>query len=136
LILDTPVREVAGHTLAHPAVPCTARDLWPTELDELSPAHREDLDHYLRDFSKPIRNIADEVSCIGCGQQLTARTQRTADELGRTVDVDEKTGEGRCVKCGYPLRALHMMYSRDGLLLVRLVGFPLLYHPHSTKRAN
>jgi hypothetical protein len=117
-------------------VPCTARDLWPTELDELSPAHQADLDHYLRDFSKPIRNIADEILCFACNAQLTARTKATADRLGQTADVDEKTGEGRCLKCAYPLRALHRIYSRTGQFLVELKGFPLLYHPNSTHRSS
>lgn len=133
-MIEAPVRELAGHTLAHPAYRCSVRDLWPTEAKELSGSHQQDLENYLSDFARPVRNIADEMSCIGCGAQLTARTQQTADKIGRTVDVDEETGEGRCLKCGYPLRALHMIYSRQGQLLVKLVGFPLLYHPGSTSR--
>lgn len=131
-----PTREVAGRPLHHDAYVCRAKDLWPTELKELSQSHQEDLDRYLRDFARPIRNIADEMSCIACGSQLTARTEKTAKKLGRTVEVDEETGEGRCLQCGYPLRALHRMYARDGQLLVRLIGFPLLYHPLSTKRTQ
>lgn len=134
--MDLPVRELAGVALKHPAHRCTARDLWPTELDELSKAHQADLDRYLSDFAKPIRNIANEVSCVGCGSLLTAAHPDTAKRLGRTVDVDEQTGEGRCLGCGYPLRALHNIVSREGRLLVQLVGFPLLYHPHSTSRNN
>lgn len=133
-VIELPVRKLAGRELKHPAYVCRAVDLWPSEIRELSDQHHQDLDNYLRDFARPIRNIADEMSCLGCGAQLTARTEKTAQKLGRTVDVDEETGEGRCLNCGYPLRALHMMRSRQGQLLVRLVGFPLLYHPNSTKR--
>lgn len=136
MILEMPVREVAGRPLKNLAYVCTAKDLWPNDLRELSDAHQQDLDNYLRDFARPIRNIADEVSCLACGAQLTARTEKTAKRLGRTVDVDEETGEGRCLGCGYPLRALHRMYSREGQLLVRLVGFPLMYHPNSTLRSS
>lgn len=134
MVLEMPVRSLSGRELKHPAYVCTARDLWPKGLDELLPAQQQDLDNYLRDFARPIRNMADEVSCLGCGSQLTARTETTAKSLGQTVEADLRTGEGRCLHCGYPLRALHKMYSREGELLVQLSSFPLLYHPHSTKR--
>jgi hypothetical protein len=135
-VIDAPVREVAGTTLAHPAYRCSVRDLWPTEMARFKGSHVQDMENYLADFAQPVRNIADEMSCIGCGAQLTARTQQTADRIGRTVEVDEESGEGRCLKCGYPLRALHMIYSREGQLLMKLVGFPLLYHPASTCRSS
>lgn len=135
-ILEIPTRELAGRTLKHPVYVCRAKDLWPSELAELSAAQIQDLDFYLRDFARPIRNIADEVSCCGCGAQLTAKTEKTAKKIGRTVDVDETTGEGRCLSCGYPMRALHRMYSRTGQLLVLLKGFPLCYHPNSTSRTS
>jgi hypothetical protein len=129
-----PVRTVAGRELKHPAYVCTARDLWPKDLDELTKSQQEDLDRYLKDFAKPIRNIADEVSCLACGKQLTARTEKTAQQIGQTVEANPDTGEGRCINCGYPLRALHQMFSRTGQLLVKLSGFPLMYHPNSTQR--
>lgn len=131
-----PARQLAGTEFKHLAYRCKATDLWPNDVKELSAAHQHDLDVYLGDFARPIRNIADEVSCFACGAQLTARTQETADKLGKTVECDEVTGEGRCLGCGYPLRALHLMYSTEGQLLVRLMGFPLLYHPYSTKRSQ
>lgn len=131
-----PTRTVAGRELKHPAYVCRAIDLWPTELGELAESYRQDLDNYLKDFARPVRNIADEVDCIGCGAQLTARTEKTAKRLGQTVEVHPDTGEGRCIKCGYPLRALHKMHGRDGKLLVRLASFPLCYHPSSTSRNN
>lgn len=134
MIIELPVRTLAGRELKHPAYVCRARDLWPRGVDELEESKEQDLNNYLRDFARPVRNIADEVDCLGCGAQLTARTEKTAKRLGRTVEIDEKTGEGRCLSCGYPLRALHMMYSRQGQLLVRLESFPLMYHPNSTKR--
>lgn len=134
MILEMPTRTAGGRSLKNPAYVCTARDLWPTELDELTEDYRHDLDCYLRNFCRPVRNIADEVKCVACDAQLTARLQSTADKLGRTVEIDERTGEGRCIKCGYPLRAVHRMYGSDGRLLVSLVGLPLMYHPHATER--
>jgi hypothetical protein len=130
-----PTRTVAGRELKHPAYVCGAKDLLlQSEMEVVTPDQLQDLDSYFRDFARPIMNIADEVSCVACGAMLTAKSEKTAQKLGRTVDVDEETGEGRCLKCGYPLRAIHRIYSRTGQLLVRLVGFPLMYHPLSTKR--
>lgn len=130
-----PTRTVAGRELKHPAYVCRGRDLLlPSEMEAVTPEQLHDLDFYLRDFARPIMNIADEVSCVACGSLLTAKSEKTARKLGRTVDVDEQTGEGRCLNCAYPLRAIHRIYSRSGQLLVRLVGFPLMYHPLSTKR--
>ena len=136
---ERPVRICNGIVLPTPAYICRPEDLWPTEMKEAKSEWIEPIRRYLQDFTRPIRTIADEIRCLACDEQVTGHHVGLIDpRFKNKLDyAPEGTYEGRCTNCGYPCRLLHKIYMPNGgPLLVRLVGFPLFYHPDSTARTQ
>lgn len=138
---EYPVRSLAGVIFANSAYHCRPKDLWPQGYREMQPEWVEPIETYLRDFARPIRTIADELRCLACDLQVTGHHVGLQDwriKNALSYDPDPKTSmEGRCGGCGYPCRLHHAIFMPNGgPLLVRLVPFPLFYHPHSTAKTN
>lgn len=137
---EIPVRNYNGFVLANPAYHCRHDHLFPPRAGEppVPEGWRMACDLYLANFCKPIRNIANQVSCVACNQLMVAPQGK---QLANAISWDPNTefGEGRCEGCGYPIRTGHKIWElpRHGRqLLVSLPFFPLCYHPRALEKRS
>ena len=133
---EKPVSVAMGLVLKNPALHCRINHLWKlNDSDTLTEIQIRDLSLYLANFCAPIKNIANETECVACGNLLSKAVP--GDMLPRDGNIAlQGNGEGRCLKCGYPLRWYHEIYDRNKILLVRLEFFPLSYHPSALERKS
>jgi len=136
---ETPVSSVNGFVFKHPATHCRVKHLWPPKPGETVPEEWTNaMTLYLANFAEPVRNLANQVQCFACNSLLTGpygmADWRTRGAI--SLNTDTPTLEGKCNGCGWPLRAFHEIKLPTGQLLVRLDGFPLLYHPSATERGK
>jgi hypothetical protein len=137
---ERPVRIFNSIVLVNDARHCRPKHLWPKggrELDQ-HPGWRDQIERYLAAFCEPVRTIADELRCVACDEQVTGHHVGIMDwrYRNRLTFSEEGSMEGRCTKCGYPCRLKHEISLPSGQLLVRLVGFPLFYHPTACQQTN
>jgi hypothetical protein len=129
---EKPVHGYAGFTFKNVATHCRVKHLFPPKPDEQVPEQWTNaMTLYLANFCEPVRNLANEVHCVACNAKLTGpygmEDWRTRNAI--KLDTTSPTLEGRCNNCGYPMRCQHDIKLPTGETLVKLAGFPLMYHP-------
>jgi len=80
----------------------------------------KDLGRYLESFQPPRVTRNRQLACAGCGEALTGF-------LFGTFEWGLAHGEGRCCRCGWPVRMYHYLKGQNGIEVH--VEIPLCYHP-------
>lgn len=100
------------------------------EAIELCAKMNAQLDVYYHHFT----DLVDR-KCIGCGSTLVGKDLVDSYIVGATFEWGLAHGEGHCVECGYPARALHYVKfdNDEGELKFSRV---LQYHPSELKHRD